>query len=118
MGRGQQGVRAPRSTLIAVLVLGGCVLARVWQFAASAPMYTRDSVDYERIARLPVSLRFARELKPWGVRKTPTAAYLPQLQNELAAIPGIQMFPVMPSALPGGVLRDPGLYQLPHQCVG
>ena len=41
-------------------------------------------------------------LKPWGVRKTPTAAYLPQVQQKLAAIPGIQMFPVMPPALPGG----------------
>ena len=40
-------------------------------------------------------------LKPWGVRKTPTAAYLPQIQMKLGAIPGIQMFPVMPSALPG-----------------
>ena len=41
-------------------------------------------------------------LKPWGVRKTPTVAYLPQVQAKLGAIPGIQMFPVMPSALPGG----------------
>src|SRR5881398_1591594 len=41
-------------------------------------------------------------LKPWGVRKTPTAAYLPVVQQKLSAIPGIQMFPVMPSALPGG----------------
>jgi multidrug efflux pump len=41
-------------------------------------------------------------LKPWGIRKTPTAAYLPQVQAKLGAIPGIQMFPVMPSALPGG----------------
>src|SRR5881398_614332 len=40
-------------------------------------------------------------LKPWGVRKTPTKAYLPQIQAQLGAIPGIQMFPVMPSALPG-----------------
>src|SRR5207302_9138094 len=40
-------------------------------------------------------------LKPWGVRKTPTKAYLPQIQAELGAIPGIQMFPIMPSALPG-----------------
>jgi len=40
-------------------------------------------------------------LKPWGVRKTPTAAYLPGVQQKLGAIPGIQMFPVMPSALPG-----------------
>ena len=41
-------------------------------------------------------------LKPWGVRKTPTQAYLPQVQAKLGGIPGIQMFPVMPSALPGG----------------
>ena len=41
-------------------------------------------------------------LKPWGIRKTPTAAYLPLMQQKLGAIPGIQMFPVMPSALPGG----------------
>jgi multidrug efflux pump len=40
-------------------------------------------------------------LKPWGTRKTPTAAYLPVVQKELGEIPGIQMFPVMPSALPG-----------------
>jgi multidrug efflux pump len=40
-------------------------------------------------------------LKPWGVRKTPTKAYLPQVQAQLGAIPGIQMFPIMPSALPG-----------------
>src|SRR6266705_716707 len=40
-------------------------------------------------------------LKPWGVRKTATKAYLPQIQAKLGAIPGIQMFPIMPSALPG-----------------
>src|SRR5216117_2473919 len=41
-------------------------------------------------------------LKPWGVRKTPTDTYLPEVQAKLGAIPGIQMFPIMPSALPGG----------------
>src|SRR3989440_2485776 len=40
-------------------------------------------------------------LKPWGERKTPTADYLPQVQMKLGGIPGIQMFPVMPAALPG-----------------
>ena len=40
-------------------------------------------------------------LKPWGVRKTPTKDYLPVVQQKLAAIPGIQMFPIMPEALPG-----------------
>jgi multidrug efflux pump len=41
-------------------------------------------------------------LKPWGIRKTPTAAYIPVMQQKLGAIPGIQMFPVMPPPLPGG----------------
>jgi multidrug efflux pump len=40
-------------------------------------------------------------LKPWGTRKTPTKAYLPVIQQKLGAIPGIQMFPVMPDPLPG-----------------
>src|SRR5215469_10589371 len=40
-------------------------------------------------------------LKPWGERKTPTKDYLPVVQKELAAIPAIQMFPIMPEALPG-----------------
>src|SRR5437588_11037103 len=40
-------------------------------------------------------------LKPWGTRKTPTKDYLPVVQQKLGAIPGIQMFPIMPEALPG-----------------
>ena len=40
-------------------------------------------------------------LKPWGTRKTPTKDYLPIVQHKLAAIPAIQMFPIMPEALPG-----------------
>src|SRR5437899_3433168 len=40
-------------------------------------------------------------LKPWGTRKTPTKNYLPVVQQQLGAIPGIQMFPIMPEALPG-----------------
>ncbi len=40
-------------------------------------------------------------LKPWGQRKTPTKDYLPVIQQKLGAIPGIQMFPVMPDPLPG-----------------
>src|SRR2546429_739494 len=40
-------------------------------------------------------------LKPWGTRKTPTKNYLPLVQQQLDAIPGIQMFPIMPAALPG-----------------
>src|SRR5437899_12813098 len=40
-------------------------------------------------------------LKPWGTRKTPTKNYLPVVQEKLGAIPGIQMVPIMPEALPG-----------------
>src|SRR5204862_1918207 len=40
-------------------------------------------------------------LKPWGTRKTPTKAYYPIIQQKLGAIPGIQMFPIMPDPLPG-----------------
>src|SRR5881409_1158281 len=40
-------------------------------------------------------------LKPWGTRKKIGRAHVPQIQGKLGAIPGIQMFPIMPSALPG-----------------
>jgi multidrug efflux pump len=40
-------------------------------------------------------------LKPWGERKVPTKNYLPIVQQKLGAIPGIQMFPIMPDPLPG-----------------
>ena len=41
-------------------------------------------------------------LKPWDQRKETAFELLPQVQKQLGAIPGIQMFPVMPPALPGG----------------
>ena len=41
-------------------------------------------------------------LKPWGTRKTPTEQYLPAVQQQLSTLTGIEMFPVMPPALPGG----------------
>src|SRR5229473_2108972 len=34
-------------------------------------------------------------LKPWGTRKVPTKNYLPVVQEQLGAIHGIQMFPIM-----------------------
>src|SRR3954451_9597389 len=40
-------------------------------------------------------------LNPGGVRTPPTPAILPQVQEKLSQITGIQMFPIMPSALPG-----------------
>ena len=41
-------------------------------------------------------------LKPWGVRKAPTSSFVGPVMMKLMQIPGIEMFPIMPPALPGG----------------
>jgi multidrug efflux pump len=41
-------------------------------------------------------------VKPWDDRKRTIYAILPEVQHKLQAIPGIQVFPVLPPALPGG----------------
>jgi len=41
-------------------------------------------------------------LKPWDKRKETAFELLPQVQAKLGKIPGIEMFPIMPPALPGG----------------
>jgi multidrug efflux pump len=40
--------------------------------------------------------------KPWSERKRTIFKILPEVQHKLQAIPGIQIFPVAPPALPGG----------------
>jgi multidrug efflux pump len=40
--------------------------------------------------------------KPWDKRKRTIFQIMPEVQQKLQAIPGIQMFPVTPPALPGG----------------
>jgi len=41
-------------------------------------------------------------LKPWDQRKRTAFQLLPEVQAKLGTVPGIEMFPVMPPALPGG----------------
>lgn len=41
-------------------------------------------------------------VKPWDERKRTIFKILPEVQQKLQAIPGIQIFPVTPPALPGG----------------
>ena len=41
-------------------------------------------------------------LKPWEDRERTVFQILPEVQRKLSVIPGIRMFPVTPSALPGG----------------
>ncbi len=40
--------------------------------------------------------------KPWSERKRTVFKIMPEVQQKLQAIPGIQIFPVAPPALPGG----------------
>jgi len=41
-------------------------------------------------------------LKPWAERKRTAAQILPEVQGRVGAITGIQTFPILPPALPGG----------------
>ena len=41
-------------------------------------------------------------LQPWEARKRSTFQILPDVQPKLAVIPGVQTFPILPPALPGG----------------
>jgi len=41
-------------------------------------------------------------LKPWEERKRSAFRILPEVQAKVAAIPGVQTFPILPPALPGG----------------
>ncbi len=41
-------------------------------------------------------------LKPWDQRKRTTAQVLPEIQQRVSMIPGVETFAVLPPALPGG----------------
>lgn len=41
-------------------------------------------------------------VKPWNERERTVFEIMPDIQDKLAALPGIEMFPVTPPALPGG----------------
>jgi multidrug efflux pump len=41
-------------------------------------------------------------VKPWGKRKRTIFQIMPEVAQKLAAIPGVQVFPVTPPSLPGG----------------
>ncbi|HEX9402552.1 MAG TPA: efflux RND transporter permease subunit [Anaeromyxobacter sp.] len=41
-------------------------------------------------------------LKPWAERKRTAAHVLPEVQMKVGGIPGVQTFPILPPALPGG----------------
>ena len=49
-------------------------------------------------------------LKPWGIRTKPTKAFVGPTMMGLMQIPGIEMFPIMPPALPGAGLMPVEFY--------
>ena len=51
---------------------------------------------------LPTSGFGGMVVKPWAERKRTVFQILPEVQQKLQGIPGIQMFPITPPALPGG----------------
>ncbi len=51
---------------------------------------------------LPTGGFWGVAMKPWNERKRNTFQILPEAAKRVAAIPGIQTFPVLPPALPGG----------------
>lgn len=51
---------------------------------------------------MPASGFAGMALKPWGERKRTPAQILPELAQKLGQLPGVNMFPVTPPALPGG----------------
>src|SRR5213594_2957053 len=99
------------------VVWGGVSLIALFMFATIPKVATKELAPKEdqgvifgiitapANATIDDTIRYAdaagKVLKPWGTRKTPTKAYLPVVQQKLGAIPGIQMFPIMPEALPG-----------------
>ena len=50
----------------------------------------------------PVSGFAGMVVKPWAERERNIFEILPEVQQKLQAIPGIRVFPITPSALPGG----------------
>jgi multidrug efflux pump len=58
--------------------------------------------DFTFQITLPSSGFGGMVLKPWDKRNRTVFQIMPEVQQKLQAIPGIQMFPVTPPALPGG----------------
>ena len=69
----------------------------VYQQAAEVP-----ETEFVFQITFPTSGFWGIGLKPWKERKRSAAQVLPEVQQRVAGIPGIQTFPILPPALPGG----------------
>jgi len=58
--------------------------------------------DYTFEITMPTSGFVGMVVKPWDMRKRTVFEIMPEVQHKLHSITGIQTYPVMPPALPGG----------------
>lgn len=74
------------------------------QYAAAAneAFHSVPETDFTFQITFPASGFGGMVTRPWDDRERTVFEILPEIQEKLQAIPGIQMFPVTPPALPGG----------------
>ena len=70
--------------------------------AANDIFFKTPETDFSFQVTFPSSGFAGMVVKPWDERERTVFEILPEVQQKLAAIPGIRMFPVTPAALPGG----------------
>jgi multidrug efflux pump len=70
--------------------------------AANDIFFATPETDFSFQVTFPSTGFAGMVVKPWDERERTVFEILPEVQQKLEAIPGIRMFPVTPSALPGG----------------
>ena len=74
----------------------------VFTAAANQVFLSAPETEFTFQVTFPTSGFAGMALKSWDQRKRTVFQVLPEIQGKLQRIPGIQIFPVTPSALPGG----------------
>lgn len=75
---------------------------RLYARAADTIFQNVPETDFTFQLTFPTSGFGGMVVKPWDERERTVFEIMPDIQGKLAAIPGIEMFPVTPPALPGG----------------
>ncbi|MDS4040452.1 MAG: efflux RND transporter permease subunit, partial [Candidatus Competibacter sp.] len=70
--------------------------------AANQVFLSVPETEFTFLITFPTSGFGGMVVKPWDERERTVFEILPEVQKQLGSIPGIQMFPVTPPALPGG----------------
>jgi len=74
----------------------------IYAAAANRAFFSVPETDFTFQVTYPTSGFGGMVVKPWNERQRTVFQILPEVQQKLHAIPAIQMFPVLPPALPGG----------------